>query len=136
MTRFWITIEDGVNFVMSCLGIMSGGEIFVPKIPSMKITKIASLIAPDHKQVEVGIRPGEKLHEVMITRDDAINTIEMHDRYVILPSIRFNAKKHVQKYSGNSVPEDFHYASDTNVNWMIEGEFMALLEKYVSRSQT
>ena len=70
---------------------MSGGEIFVPKMPSMKITKIASLIAPDHKQVEVGIRPGEKLHEVMITRDDAINTIEMHDRYVILPSIRFNA---------------------------------------------
>ena len=84
MTRFWITLEQGVEFVLSCLSIMQGGRnFFVPKIPSMKITDIADTIAPKMKQKIIGIRPGEKIHEVMITNDDARYTYELDDRFII-----------------------------------------------------
>ena len=77
MTRFWITIEQGISFVLSCMSVMQGGETFVPKIPSMKITDIARLLAPNFNQTIIGLRPGEKLHEVMISSDDAPNTYDL-----------------------------------------------------------
>ena len=80
MTRFWITLQQGVDFVLSCLDMMRGGEIFIPKIPSMKISDLAEALAPDITQKIVGIRPGEKLHEVMVAEDDARNTVEFQDR--------------------------------------------------------
>ena len=86
MTRFWITLDQGVNFVINCLSKMCGGELFVPKIPSMKILDLAKTIAPKAKIEIIGIRPGEKIHEVMISTDDAINTIEFDNYYVIQPS--------------------------------------------------
>src|SRR3546814_17390304 len=85
MTRFWITIQQGVDFVLSCLSLMKGGEIFVPKIPSMKITDLARYMAPDLPQRIVGIRPGEKIHETLITDDDARSPYELADRYMLLP---------------------------------------------------
>ena len=87
MTRFWIRLEDGAGFVQRCLRIMRGGEIFIPKIPSMRITDLASAIGPDCKQETIGIRPGEKLHELLITRDDARHTLEFDDHYIIQPGI-------------------------------------------------
>ena len=87
MTRFWISIDQGVNFVISSLSMMTGGEIFVPKIPSAKVIDIAKVMAPKISQKIIGIRTGEKLHEIMITQDDARNTIALNDRYIIMPWI-------------------------------------------------
>ncbi len=89
MTRFWITLPQAVNFVLSCLDMLRGGETFVPKIPSMKVTDIARILAPDLPQVTVGIRPGEKLHEVMITEESGRDTIELEDRYNVDPTFAF-----------------------------------------------
>lgn len=117
MTRFWITIEQGVSFVLSSLAMMRGGEIFVPKIPSTKITDLAEAIAPGLPHKIVGIRPGEKLHEAMITEDDAWQTAELPDRYVIKPMAvneggeELSAPIHPDE---KDVNEGFRYASDTN----------------------
>ena len=89
MTRFWITLEQGVDFVLKCLESMVGGELFVPKIPSMNMMDLAKAIAPECKTEIIGIRPGEKLHEVMIPKDDARRTIEYEDKYIIKPDFRF-----------------------------------------------
>src|SRR5262249_21919998 len=86
MTRFWITLQQGVDFVIDCLQRMHGGELFVPKIPSMNIMDLAAAMAPECRTEIVGIRPGEKLHEVMVPEDEARHTIELEDRYVILPA--------------------------------------------------
>src|SRR3546814_6445042 len=86
MTRFWITLQQGVNFVLSSMELMHGGEIFVPKIPSMKMVDVAACIGPGLPQEVVGIRPGEKLHEVMVPEDDARNAVEIDDRYIVLPA--------------------------------------------------
>ena len=86
MTRFWITLRQGVNFVLSSIGLMQGGEGFVPKLPSMRITEVAHAIAPNIEHTVVGIRPGEKLHEALITNQDALNTLALGDRFIILPS--------------------------------------------------
>jgi len=112
MTRFWVTIEQGVNFVLSSMAMMHGGEIFVPKIPSSTIPDIATAIAPELPTKVIGIRPGEKLHEVMITSDDARNTLALEDRYVIVPAMSFwNPDVHV--FDGmTTVAEYFHYSSD------------------------
>jgi len=112
MTRFWVTIHQGVNFVLSSLAMMHGGEIFVPKIPSSTIMDIATAIAPELPTKTIGIRPGEKLHEVMITADDARNTVALKDRYVITPAMPFwNSDKHT--FDGmEAVDEDFYYSSD------------------------
>ena len=118
MTRFWITLQQGVDFVLSCMSMMHGGEIFVPKIPSMKIVDLAHAMAPDLPHKIVGIRPGEKLHEVMVTEDDARSTIDVGDRYVIEPAFAFWSRA---AYSGNGarpVPEGFRYASETNPQWL------------------
>ena len=91
MTRFWITLQDGVEFVLKNFERMQGGEIFVPKIPSMKMTEMAKAIAPDLEQEVIGIRPGEKLHELMCPVDDSHITLEFHDHFVIKPSITFSS---------------------------------------------
>lgn len=113
MTRFWITLEQGVNFVLECLGRMVGGELFIPKIPSMNILDLAKAICSRCKTEIIGIRPGEKLHEVMIPKDEARNTLEYEDHYIIQPDFRF-FKRRFSLNSGKSVPKDFEYNSGTN----------------------
>ena len=130
MTRFWITLTQGVEFVLASLGRMRGGEIFVPKIPSMKITDLAQVIAPECRTEIIGIRPGEKLHEMMITEDDAINTAEFDTHYVIQPpAYWWDKAEYLKKTGGRSVPETFEYASDTNPQWMSASELKSLLER-------
>ena len=114
MTRFWITLPQGVNFVLSALSMAKGGEIFVPKIPSMSTVDLARSIAPDLPHETIGIRPGEKLHEVMVPEDDSRATVELDDRYVILPA--FNAALREAWLNDGAAPvaEGFAYASNTN----------------------
>jgi len=114
MTRFWITLTQGVNFVLSSMEMMRGGEIYVPKIPSTTITQLADLISPTIKQHVIGIRPGEKLHETMIPSDDAHCTVELADRYVILQSFASVARDVYLHRGGTPVPDGFSYSSDTN----------------------
>jgi UDP-N-acetylglucosamine 4,6-dehydratase len=128
MTRFAITLQQGVDFVLSSLSMMHGGEIFVPKIPSMRITDLARALAPDMPHRTVGIRPGEKLHEVMITEDDARTTLEGSDRYVVEPAF---AGWRRERFSGeklHAVNEAFRYGSDTNVEFLSVGEIRELLK--------
>ncbi|MBI1245709.1 MAG: UDP-N-acetylglucosamine 4,6-dehydratase (inverting) [Alphaproteobacteria bacterium] len=116
MTRFWITLDEGIDFVVSTLRMMRGGEIFVPKIASMSIVDLAKAMAPHLPLDVVGIRPGEKLHEVMITEDDARNTVDLDDRYVIEPDLEFWSS-YADPYmaaGGRRVPERFRYSSDSN----------------------
>ena len=127
MTRFWITLREGVDFVLSCLPLMRGGEIFVPKIPSMKMTDLASTMAPGLEQRVVGIRPGEKLHETMVTEGDARHTVEMPDRYVIEPSFAWWDRATFEGTLGKRVPEDFRYASDDNPDWLDPDRLRSLL---------
>jgi UDP-N-acetylglucosamine 4,6-dehydratase len=123
MTRFWITLEQGVELVMKAFASMEGGEIFVPKIPSMNLLDLAQVIAPGCRHEHVGIRPGEKLHEVMIPADEARHTIETPDMYVILPA--FKAWDGADAWSAfPRVPEGFCYASDTNP-WKLPSEDLA-----------
>lgn len=116
MTRFWITLEQGVQFVLDSMQKMHGGEIFIPKIPSMKITDLAEAIAPGCRYEFIGIRAGEKLHEVMVPEDDARNTIEMDNFYIIQPQFPWWGSKNWPE--GRSVPDDFRYASDLNDRWL------------------
>jgi len=113
MTRFWITLNQGVNFVLSSLSLMHGGEIFVPKISSTLISDLAVAIAPNIPTKVIGIRPGEKLHEVMITTDDARNTLALPDRYVITPSLTFWDPKHHTFDEAEPVSDGFSFSSDT-----------------------
>jgi UDP-N-acetylglucosamine 4,6-dehydratase len=114
MTRFWITLTQGVNFVLSSMEMMRGGEIYVPKIPSTTIPDVARLISPELKQHVVGIRPGEKLHETMIPADDAHCTVELDDRYVILASFAHAARDAYLHRGAKPVAEGFSYSSDSN----------------------
>ena len=123
MTRFWITLNQGVDFVLSSLEMMHGGEIFVPKIPSLKVVDLARFMAPDLPTRTVGIRPGEKLHEVLITTDDARTTIELSDRYIIEPAFAFWSREHYEKSGAKPVAEDFCYASNTNDRWLDQEGF-------------
>lgn len=128
MTRFWITLEQGVDFVLKSLERMRGGEIFVPKIPSMNIMDLARAIAPECRTEIVGIRPGEKLHEVMITEDDARYTVEYEDYFAILPPFRnWEATSYVEEYGGCLCPEGFRYSSDTNTHWLSAEELRILI---------
>lgn len=119
MTRFNISLEAGVALVMYAIGHHLGGEIFIPKIPSYRIVDVARAIAPSLPLVEVGIRPGEKLHEEMITVTDAMNTIDLGPYYAILPSVAFNHKfeDFLKHHNAVKVPEGFHYSSDSNTEW-------------------
>ena len=118
MTRFWITLKQGVNFVISSLALMEGGEIFVPKIPSMKMIDLATAMAPDLEHEIIGIRPGEKLHEVMIPTDDARATVELDDRYIITPSFVRWRSNGMWGDKATKVDENFCYGSDTNDDWL------------------
>jgi UDP-N-acetylglucosamine 4,6-dehydratase/5-epimerase len=118
MTRFWITLDQGVGFVLSCLEMMRGGEIFVPKIPSMSITELARSIAPGLPHKVVGIRPGEKLHEVMISEDDSRSTVEIEDRYILLPPFMHRNREAWLEAGATPVAPDFRYASDSNNQWL------------------
>jgi UDP-N-acetylglucosamine 4,6-dehydratase len=125
MTRFWITLEQGVRFVVSSIEQMHGGEIFVPKIPSMNIMDLAKAIAPDCAVDSIGIRPGEKLHEVLISEDEARNTVELPDRYIVMQPYHPDwVEEHWQH--GKKLPEEFHYASDTNAQWLKVPELQKL----------
>lgn len=126
MTRFAITLEQGVDFVLSSLFRMEGGEIFVPKIPSLTIVDLAAVVAPHLPTKVVGIRPGEKLHELMITNDDARSTFDMGDRYVLMPSHHF-WRLEMSIAGAELVPEGFSYASDTNSEWVPEQELTDLV---------
>ena len=121
MTRFWITLQQGVDFVTSSIAMMRGGEIFVPKIPSMRMTDLAACLAPELPVKEIGIRPGEKLHEVMVTDDDSRLTLELPDRYIIEPAFSFWERDSYLESGATSVAEGFRYASDTNDDWL-DGE--------------
>lgn len=127
MTRFWITLEQGVAFVLSSLGMMKGGEIFVPKIASMSITDLTQTLAPGMPHKVIGIRPGEKLHEVMITEDDARMTMELGDRYVICPVLPGWTPEHLESYGAEPVAENFRYASDNNTEWLSGAELKSMI---------
>jgi len=131
MTRFWIELEQCVEFVLSSLDDMRGGEIYVPKIPSMKIIDFINNVCPNKKIVEIGIRPGEKLHEVMITKDDAKYTYDCNDKYIIEPNIHGWDEKRVEKRKINrtKVKENFEYASDINKNWLKKSDLVSILKK-------
>lgn len=130
MTRFWITLDQGVQFVLDSLTRMEGGEIFVPKIPSMGIMDVAKVVAPECKTKVIGIRPGEKLHEIMITQDDAINTAEFDNHFVIQPATNWwDTKGYMARTGGKAVPEDFHFSSDNNTSWMTTNELAELLKR-------
>jgi UDP-N-acetylglucosamine 4,6-dehydratase len=128
MTRFWITIDQGVSFVLSSLEMMEGGEIFVPKIPSMTIEELAAAIAKDIPTEVIGIRPGEKLNEIMITEDDARNTWELDDRFIIAPAFQFWTNEPFQVVGGKRVDDTFSYSSDLNSEWLSADAFTTLLE--------
>ena len=117
MTRFWLTLEQGVRFVIKCTEQMYGGEVFVPKIPSTKIIDLAKVIAPQAEIEVIGIRPGEKLHEVLINTDEARATVELDDMFIVQPSgsLWFG---HDWNDEGLSLPDGFHYGSDTNPQWL------------------
>ncbi len=126
MTRFWLSLNQGVHFVLSSIEKMTGGEIFIPKIPSMKVVDIAKLIAPDCKMKIIGRRSGEKLHESMITEHETYLVRDMGDRYVIVSEF---AKKNPYYASLPSVPDDFIYRSDLNDRWLTPDEMKKLIDE-------
>jgi UDP-N-acetylglucosamine 4,6-dehydratase len=130
MTRFWITLSEGVDFVLSSLALMRGGEVFVPKIPSMKVADLAMAMQPPGGVEIVGIRPGEKLHEMMISSDDARTTADLGDRYAIEPAFAEYRREPFRRASGlRAVAEDFCYASDTNSEWLTPEALLGMVEE-------
>lgn len=129
MTRFVITLRQGVNMVLSSLGMMEGGELFIPKIASVRMLDVAEAMLPGGKTHVVGIRPGEKLHEVMITDDDSRATLEMPDRYLIEPTFEFWSHRSYTARGATPVAESFRYASDNNTEWLDVGQIRALLKR-------
>lgn len=125
MTRFWLTLEQGVEFVIRCIENMHGGEVFVPKIPSMKMTELARAMAPECKVKVTGIRPGEKLHECLLTEDESRHAIDMGKHFVILPEHPlwgFKGYKGVKR-----LPEGFRYASDNNPEWLTHKQLLKMI---------
>ena len=125
MTRFWLTLEQGVRFVLGCIERMHGGEVFIPKIPSMRIIDLAEAIAPECEVEFIGIRPGEKLHEVMISRDEARHTLQVDDKYVILPEHPWWSTDQLGR--GQALADGFEYTSDSNNQWMSIDELQRML---------
>ena len=125
MTRFWISIEQAVQFVMDSFNIMSGGELYVPRIPSMKLIDLAEAISPGTKITEIGMRPGEKLHEEMISADDSRRTLLLDNRYVVMPVV---AEWGFVQPLGSPMPEGHAYRSDTNDLWMNKEDIAAFLK--------
>lgn len=133
MTRFFITLEDGVNFVLKNFERMQGGEIFIPKIPSMKIVDMAKAIAPNLSHQIIGIRPGEKLHEIMCPADDSHLTLEFENHYLIKPTIKFSGyvdySKNLLGEVGIPVKQGFEYNSGNNTQWLSSEEFLEMVKK-------
>jgi UDP-N-acetylglucosamine 4,6-dehydratase len=127
MTRFWITLEQGVRLVIRAIEEMHGGEVFVPKIPSMSIMDLVEAIAPGCEVEEIGIRPGEKLHEVLISEDEARHTLELEDIFVIQPVRPWWSLNNWPK--GNPLPEGFTYTSNNNTQWLSVEELKRLVEE-------
>jgi UDP-N-acetylglucosamine 4,6-dehydratase/5-epimerase len=134
MTRFWLTLEQGVKFVVRCLEQMHGGEIFVPKIPSMRLLDLAETVAPGCQVEYIGIRPGEKLHEVLVSEDESRQTLETEDMYVIQPSHPW--WKSENWVNGKPLPEGFRYSSDTNERWLTRHELDELVAPEASAAET
>jgi UDP-N-acetylglucosamine 4,6-dehydratase len=128
MTRFWLTIEDGVQFVLDSLERMHGGEIFVPKIPSFKVTDVARVVCPGVPTKVIGIRSGEKLHEVMITEDDSHSTYEFEDHFAILSPALLQSG--VYSKIGKKVEEGFRFSSDNNKVWHTDESFLKVLKDH------
>jgi UDP-N-acetylglucosamine 4,6-dehydratase len=130
MTRFWLTLEQGVEFVLRSLERMQGGEIFVPKIPSMKIVDLAEVIAPGCTLREIGIRPGEKLHEIMIPEDDSRHTHEYDTYYCIYPEhYDWLELQDLREERKDALPDGFRYSSDNNTWWLTKDEMRKLLKE-------
>lgn len=125
MTRFWITLPQAVEFVINAISDMNGGEVFIPKLPSMNIMDLARALGPDCKHEIIGIRPGEKIHEAMIMKDEARDVIEQETRYIIQPKSRFRTFK---QHAGNTVPDDFEYSSDQDVELLTADDLNQMLK--------
>lgn len=126
MTRFWITLEQGVRFVIRCLEAMKGGEVFVPKIPSMRIMDLAKALAPDCEIKAIGIRPGEKLHEVLISEDEARNGVELTEFFVVKPAHPWWFSENWGE--GRRLPDGFRFSSENNSQWLTEAELKHLAD--------
>lgn len=126
MTRFWISVEDAVKFVLDSLEMMTGGELYVPRIPSMKIIDLANAVSSESKLVEIGMRPGEKLHEEMISSDDSRRTIVLKNRFVVTPVV---AEWGYQPPVGENMPEGQAYRSDTNDKWMSTSDIKKFIDQ-------
>jgi UDP-N-acetylglucosamine 4,6-dehydratase len=126
MTRFWISLEQGVRFVIRCIALMQGGEVFVPKIPSMTVSDLARSVAPKAEIDIIGIRPGEKLHEVLISEDEARMTVEREDMFVVKPSTPLWQRD--LTYDGAPLPDGFRYASDNNPEWLDLEQIRKIIE--------
>lgn len=133
MTRFWITLDQGVHFVTRCIEGMLGGEVFVPKIPSMNIMDLAGVMAPDCEVVEIGIRPGEKLHEVLVSEDEARHAVEFDDMFVVKPSHSWWPTKSWSE--GRSLPDGFSYTSNGNQQWLAMDDLSALTGQGADRTE-
>ena len=132
MTRFNISLDGGVDMVFHALDTAWGGELFVPKIPSYKITDVAKAIAPNTEQRIVGIRPGEKIHEEMITQSDAFNTYDLGKYYVILPTVtNWDLDEFIKAFNAQKVPEGFSYNSGTNTEWVTVEELRTFIKEHV-----
>ena len=129
MTRFWLSLEEGVRFTIRCIEQMEGGEVFVPKIPSMRVVDLANAIAPDAEIEVIGIRPGEKLHEVLVSEDEARHTLELQDMYVVEPpeALWFGRS---WRDRGKRLPEGYRYTSDGNDQWLDESKIRELIEPF------
>jgi len=125
MTRFWLTLDQGVEFVIRCIENMHGGEVFVPKIPSMKMTELAKAIAPECRVKVTGIRPGEKLHECLLTEDESRHAIDLGKHFVILPEGQMWGFKGYK--GGKKLPEGFRYASDNNTEWLTGKQLLKMI---------
>ncbi|HUB81284.1 MAG TPA: UDP-N-acetylglucosamine 4,6-dehydratase (inverting) [Bryobacteraceae bacterium] len=134
MTRFWMTLDQAVELVLNSIETMYGGEVFIPKIPSMRVVDLAEVIAPDCEQVEIGIRPGEKLHETLISEDEARHSIELSTRYVITPMHPWWKDQEVAP--GRPLPEGFQYSSNTNPQWLTQDQLRRLVGETDSQPET
>jgi UDP-N-acetylglucosamine 4,6-dehydratase/5-epimerase len=134
MTRFWITLPQAIDFVLSRISMADGGEVFVPKIPSMRVTDIAEAIAPGVPRVATGIRPGEKLHEVMLTEDESRHAHELPDGYLIYPE--FPTWRSTPYTTGHPIKDDFRYSSDQNSEWLTADDLRGMLSTLVPATGT
>jgi UDP-N-acetylglucosamine 4,6-dehydratase len=133
MTRFWISLDQGVRFVIRCLEQMKGGEVFVPKIPSMKVIDLAKAVAPEAEINIIGIRPGEKLHEVLISEDEARTVVELDDMFIVQPAEALWFGREWEKI-GKPIKDDFHYISNKNNDWLSVDEIRKIIQPFESET--